>query len=155
MKKTQAIKERLNAHREMLTKLEALKQELQFIIDTYGSPRAIDYSGMPHGSGDGTSETERVVFKKIAIEERVQKKESEITADWAELEPYVDQLAPAETLVINLRYYYGAEWREIALHLYGKRRDYDVEADKYMDKVFKTHGRALLNLSELFTPPPQ
>ena len=33
MKKTQAIKERLNAHREMLTKLEALKQELQFIID--------------------------------------------------------------------------------------------------------------------------
>lgn len=155
MKKTQAIKERLNAHREMLTKLEALKQELQFIIDTYGSPRAIDYSGMPHGSGVGTSETEPVVFKKIAIEERVQKKESEITADWATLETYVEQLAPAETLVINLRYYYGAEWREIALHLYGKRRDYDVEADKYMDKVFKTHGRALLNLSELFTPPPQ
>lgn len=154
MKKTQAIKERLNAHREMLTKLEALKQELQFIIDTYGSPRAIDYSGMPHGSGDGTSETERVVFKKIAIEERVQKKESEITADWAELEPYVDQLAPYETLIINLRYCHGAEWREICQRIYGKHDDYELEADQYMDKMFRTHGRALLNLAELYTHKP-
>lgn len=152
MKKTQAIKERLNAHREMLEKLATLKQELQFIIDTYGSPRAIDYSGMPHGSGDGTSETERVVFKKIAIEERVQKKESEITADWAELEPYVDQLAPYETLIINLRYCHGAEWREICQRLYDKHDDFEEELDQYMNRLFKTHGRALLNLAKLYTP---
>lgn len=155
MKKTQAIKERLNAHREMLEKLATLKQELEFAEESYGSTRAIDYSGMPRGGGDGTSQTERVVLRKIALEEKVRQKEKEIADDWATLETYVEQLAPAETLVINLRYYYGAEWREIALRLYGKRRDYDVKADKYMDKVFKTHGRALLNLSELFTPPPQ
>lgn len=152
MKKTQAIKERLNAHREMLEKLDALRLELEAAVDAFGDPGAIDYSGMPHGSGDGTSKTERVVLRKIAIEEKVAQKEQEIADDWAELEPYVERLAPAETLVINLRYYYGAEWREIALRLYGKRKDYDDEAEKYMDKVFKTHGRALLNLSEIFTP---
>lgn len=155
MKKTQAIKERLNAHKEMLEKLATLKQELEFAEDAYGSVRAIDYEGMPRGSGDGTSQTERVVLRKIALEEKVRLKEKEIADDWAELEPIVERLAPAETLVINLRYYYGAEWREIAQRLYGKRKDYDIKADKNMDKVFKTHGRALLNLSELFTPSSQ
>ena len=43
MKKTQAIKERLNAHREMLEKLATLKQELEYAADAYGSPRAIDF----------------------------------------------------------------------------------------------------------------
>lgn len=108
---------------------------------------------MPHGSGDGTSQTERVVLRKIALEEKVRQKEEEIANDWEALEPFVEQLAPAETLVINLRYYYGAEWRDINQRIYGKRKDFEEEVDKYMDKVFKTHGRALLNLSELFTPP--
>lgn len=154
MKKTQAIKERLNAHREMLEKLATLKQELEYAVDAYGSPRAIDYSGMPHGSGDGTSEMERVVLRKVALEERVKQKESEIAADWAELEPFVERLAPSETLVINLRYYYGAEWREICQRIYGKHDDYEIEADQYMDKMFRTHGRALLNLAVLYTHKP-
>lgn len=153
MKKTQAIKERLNAHRELLEKLATLKQELEFAEESFGSPRAIDYSGMPHGSGDGTSQTERVVLRKIALEEKVAQKEREIADNWAALEPYVESLAPAETLVINLRYYYGAEWKEINQRLYGKRKDFDEEVDKYMDKVFKTHGRALLNLAEIVPPP--
>lgn len=153
MKKTQAIKERLNAHREMLEKLATLKQELEFAEESLGSPRAIDYSGMPHGSGDGTSPTERVVLRKIALEEKVAQKEREIADNWLTLEPFVERLAPAETLVINLRYYYGADWKEINQRLYGKRKDFEEEVDRYMDKVFKTHGRALLNLSEIFTPP--
>ena len=154
MKKTQAIKERLNAHREMLEKLATLKQELEFAEESYGSTRAIDYSGMPRGGGDGTSQTERVVLRKIALEEKVRQKEKEIADDWATLETYVEQLAPAETLVINLRYYYGAEWREICQRIYGKHDDYELEADQYMDKMFRTHGRALLNLAELYTHKP-
>lgn len=153
MKKTQAIKERLNAHRELLEKLATLKQELEFAEESFGSIRAIDYSGMPHGSGDGTSPTERVVLRKIALEEKVAQKEREIADNWLTLEPFVERLAPAETLVINLRYYYGADWKEINQRLYGKRKDFEEEVDRYMDKVFKTHGRALLNLSEIFTPP--
>lgn len=154
MKKTQAIKERLNAHREMLEKLATLKQELEFAEESYGSTRAIDYSGMPRGGGDGTSQTERVVLRKIALEEKVRQKEKKIADDWATLETYVEQLAPAETLVINLRYYYGAEWREICQRIYGKHDDYEIEADQYMDKMFRTHGRALLNLAELYTHKP-
>ena len=99
-------------------------------------------------------ETERVVLRKVALEERVKQKENEIAADWAELEPFVERLAPSETLVINLRYYYGAEWREICQRIYGKHDDYELEADQYMDKMFRTHGRALLNLAELYTHKP-
>lgn len=152
MKKTQAIKERLNAHRELLEKLATLRQELEFAEESFGSPRAIDYSGMPHGSGDGTSPTERVVLRKIALEEKVRQKEEEIANNWLTLEPFVEKLAPAETLVINLRYYYGADWKEINQRLYGKRKDFEEKIDRYMDKVFKTHGRALLNLAEIVPP---
>ncbi len=155
MKKTQAIKERLNAHREMLEKLATLKQELEFAMEAYGSPGAIDYSGMPHGSGDGTSPTERVVMRKVALEEKVRQKETDIANDWAELEPFVERLAPAETLVINLRYYYGAEWRDICQKIYGKHSEYELEADQYMGKMFRTHGRALLNLADLYTRKAQ
>ena len=39
MKKTQSIKERLNAHRTLLVRLDALETELEYIVDKYDNPK--------------------------------------------------------------------------------------------------------------------
>ena len=134
----------------MLEKLATLKQELEYAEDAYGSIRSPDFSGMPRGSSDPSkSPIVEAVIRKMDLEERVERKEAEIAADWAELEPFIEQLQPIETLVINLRYYYGAEWESVCFSLYGNCRDYSIEVDRYMNRTFKIHGSALLNLSAL------
>ena len=150
MKKTQPIKERLNAHRDALEKLEALKLELEYAEESYGSAKSPNYSGMPGGGGNKrTSETEQIVGRKIELEEKVRRKQAEIDRDWDELEPMVEGLAPIETLIVNLRYRYGEDWDTICFAVFGRRKDYDLELDRYMNKMFKIHGRALLALSEM------
>ena len=151
MKKTKPIKERLNNHREMLEKLKALQTELEFAEKQFGAPRSTNLTGMPGGKGyNGTSETEAVVIRKIELETKVKRQQEKIDEDWAELEPLIEQLKPVVTLVINLRYRYGGEWSDVCKGLYGRRHDYETELDSYMNRTFKTHGRALLTLSEMF-----
>ena len=148
MKKTQPIKERLNAHLDMIEKLNALKLELKFAYDTCKSP---NYSGMPGGGKSELNETEAAVQRKLEIEKKIEKKQAEIDKDWAELEPLIEQLKPMETLVMNLRYYYGGEWKDVCKSIYGRRKDYEWEIDRYMHNVFLTHGRALATLAKLFS----
>lgn len=155
MKKTQPIKERLNAHLDMLEKLEALKLELEYAEEQYGACKSPNYSGMPGGGGGykGTSETEVIVCRKIELENKVNRKQAEIDRDWKELEPLVEQLKPIETLVINLRYLYGSDWKDVCKSVYGRRKDYALEIDHYMHNVFLIHGKALTALAVLFSPP--
>ena len=134
----------------MLEKLATLKQELEFAEQSYGDVKSPSYDGMPKSQGDPRrSLMVEAVIRKMELEERVKRKEAEIAADWAEIEPFIEQLQPIETLVMNLRYYYGAEWDDVCFNLYGKRRDYTIEVDRYMNRTFKIHGRALLTLSAL------
>lgn len=150
MKRTQAIKKRLNAHLDMLEKLEALKLELEYAAEQYGACKGFDFSGMPGGGGNKrTSEPEVKVIRKTELEERVREKQTEIDRDWAELAPLVENLKPIETLIINLRYRYGEEWDDVCRAVFGRRKDYELELDRYMNSMFKMHGRALLALSEM------
>jgi len=147
MKKTQPIKERLNSHRDMLEKLEALKVELEY---TYGACKGSNFSGMPGGGGyKGTSEPEVLTDRITELKKKVSQKEDEIATNWDELEPLVEKLKPIETLIVNLRYRYGEEWDDVCFAVFGKRSDYLDEIDRYMNKMFKTHGRALLELAEM------
>lgn len=150
-KKTKPIKERLNAHLTMLNKLATLKQELAFAEEQYGSVAGPNYSGMPRGGGsrEGLTRDEAIVYRKIELEKKVAAKAAEVAADWAELEPSIEKLKPSETLLLRLRYYYGAEWEEVCRGIYGRAHDYDTELDRYMNRTFKMHGRALLELAEI------
>ena len=114
MKKTQPIKERLNAHLDMLEKLDALKLELQHAEEQYGSCGSPNYSGVPGGGHRELTQTEAIVHRKIELEKKVAKKQAEIDRDWAELEPLIEQLKPIETLVLNLRYFTEATGRTSA-----------------------------------------
>lgn len=146
MKKTQPIKDRLNGHLTMLEKLAAIKLEIQHV---YGSLNSPSYSGMPGGGGNRMSEEERLVERKEELEKRAEMQQSEIDRDWAELEPLVEKLEPFQTLIMNLRYRYGEEWDDVCRSVFGRRSDYEIEFKRYEDKMFKAHGRALLQLAEM------
>ena len=148
MKKTQPIKERLNDHIKMLEKLAALKLEIQHVYGTLKSP---DFTGMPRGGGEHLTEEERLYLRKEELEERAQKKQAEIDRDWAELEPLIERLDPIETLIMNLRYRYGGEWPDVCFAIFGKRKDYEIEVDRYQNSMFKTHGRALCALADMMS----
>ncbi len=148
MKKTQYIKDRLNKHRKMLEKLCALKEEREFILEKYESPRSPNISGIPGGGNGEFTETEKIVHKKLELEEKIKVASEEIADDWAELSPLCNGLEPMQTLILNLRYQYGASWKDICKQIYGRREDYDGNMDLYMKRIFKEHGRALLFLSE-------
>ena len=137
----------------MLEKLAALKQELEFAEQSYGDVKSPNYDGMPKSQGDPRrSPMVEAVIRKMELEERVKRKEAEIAADWAEIEPFIEQLQPIETLVMNLRYRYGEEWDAVCFAVFGRRKDYVEELERYMNKMFKIHGRALLSLSEMNRP---
>lgn len=151
-KKTEAIKKRLNSHLALFVKLEALQMELEYARDQCDTCKSPNYDGMPGGGKDkGTSETELKVLRKIELEEKVESQKNEINKDWAELEPLVENLKPFETLVMNLRYKHCEGWPDVCRTIFGKRSDYDIELDRYMDKIYKAHGRALLKLSEMIS----
>lgn len=153
MKKTQSIKERLNAHRTLLVRLDALETELEYIVDKYDNPKTTNFSGMPRGGGARElNETESIVYKKMELEKKIENLRDEIDRDWDALEPLLDVLDPTQALIMKLRYQYGADWAEISRRLYGRRPDYDERVDKYQNKMFKTHGRALLTLSDAAIP---
>ena len=137
----------------MLEKLDALKLELQHAEEQYGSCGSSNYSGVPGGGHRELTQTEAIVHRKIELEKKVAKKQAEIDRDWAELEPLIEQLKPIETLVLNLRYFYGSDWKDVCKSVYGRRKDYAQEFDRYMHNVFLIHGKALAALAALFSPP--
>lgn len=150
MANTSEVKKRLNQHRKKATECETVRKELEYAIEKYGDVKAVAYDGMPKGGGDSGGPTERVVMRKIALEEKLKKCEAELEADWRKLVPLMSVLSPTEELVITLRYDYAEEWPEICRRVYGAKADFEEEKDSYLNRIFKTHGRALIALSEKY-----
>ena len=146
MKKTQLIKDRLNDHLKMLEKLEAINMEIRYVYGTIKSP---DFSGMPKGGAQRTSEEERLCQILDDKKEEAARKQAEIDRDWADLGEMIERLDPFEALVMNLRYRYGEEWDDVCRAIFGKRSDYELELDRYEDKMYKAHGRALCALADM------
>lgn len=148
VRRTQAIKERLTAHFDLLTKRNNVLQELEYMRETIGT-RGQALTGMPIGKGGHSDPTLSFVVRIDDIERRLAMIDKEIIDDWAELEPLVERLQPFETLIIRLRYLYGADWKAVCAAVYGKRDDYEYEIDSYMNRVFKAHHHALDKLQDM------
>ncbi len=152
MANTSDIKRRLNQHRNKVVECEAIRKELEYAKDRYGI-KAISFDKMPSGKGGNKGgPMEHAVLRKIALEEKLLNRESELDADWQMLEPLMSVLSPTEELVIKMRYDYAEEWSEICHRIYGQKKDFETERCGYYNRVFKIHGRALLALAEIFHP---
>lgn len=150
---TSEVKRRLNQHRKKAMECESVRKELEYAEERYGDVKAVSFDGMPRGKGgDNGGPTERSVLRKIALEEKLKKHEAELEADWRKLEPLMSVLSPTEALIIKLRYDYAEDWSEICRRVYGSKSDFKEEIETYKNRMFLTHGRALLSLAKIFSP---
>ncbi len=148
--KTAMVKEKLEAHREMVGDLEVLRTELAYARKHMGKLPSTAYTGMPKGSptpGRSCPEEEYLAIESLAG--RIEKKEQRIREDWAEWELLCLQIKPMQALIIKLRYHYDAEWRDICKELYGKKSDYETEYERYKNRMFSIHNRGIQELDLL------
>lgn len=148
--RTRRAKERLEAHRDMVKDLEALQTEFAYARKYMGKIAGTAYTGMPKGSPTpGRSRPEEEYIGLESIESRIREKESRICEDWEELEALLLQIKPMQALILKVRYHYGAEWGDICSELYGKKADYGTEYERYKNRMFGIHNRALQELDLL------
>ena len=148
MANTNDIKRRLNQYRKKVVESEIIRKEIEYAKERYGEVKSVSFDGMPSGKGgDNGGPTERQVLRKIALEEKLKERETELEADWRLIEPLLEILSPTECLLIRLRYYYAIDWDAVCERLYGKKPDYTEEQESYKNRMFLMHGRALSALA--------
>lgn len=125
-------KEYLRGYRSSRRRINRIDDEIIELKELAASVKAIDYSGMPHGSGnqkDLSDELARIdsLVEKLGIE-----KESCIES-YVSIEKQIKQIKNEdENDVLFYRYVKGEEWWEIADHM------------KYTERhIHRIHGKAL------------
>ena len=130
---------------------DAIKQKLESLIATMGSPSTPNLTGLPSGGGDGTSKIERQVAKKDELEKKIRRMIMEERQLRKELEQLIETLKnPDEQTVIEMHYLDHVKWWPICAALFSGEADYAEKADKYLKRTFKLHGSALQALAKIY-----
>lgn len=133
------------------------REELETTIIRYNALLNKDDISSPAGNTDlftgdvsVSSIVENTVCKKIATEEKIKRLEEELAKQSRAINSIFEKLEnPYEKLVMQMRYEDRLEWDEIRGELFGGRRDYSENVEKYNDKIFRIHGAALKHMKEL------
>lgn len=116
-----------------------------------GSPSSPNLSGMPGGSGDGTSKTERQVVQKDELTQAINAMQQEEYDERMELELLIGKMKnPDEQTVIEMRYFDHARWWAVSAALFGDMEDYEEHEKRYLKRTFKIHGSALQSLAKIY-----
>ena len=149
-KETDAIKERLQSYAALQRRLDNKIERLVYLESITGSPSSPDLSGMPRGSGNGNSKTERQIIQKEELKSEIKDMTRRECEERTELERLVKEMQdPDEQTVIEMRYFDNVKWRPICDALYSSNPDYIDKVDKYMKRIFKIHGSALQTLTRI------
>lgn len=111
----QDIKKKLNSYRELKAEALQLQEELRRLELLMGSPMGPNLSGMPRGSSEPSSPTERLAIKHIALEERYGAKLEKLATDQLEIEEMIERLEPTERRLARYRYIDGLNWEEVCV----------------------------------------
>lgn len=149
-KETDAIKERLQSYAALQRRLDNKIERLVYLESITGSPSSPNLSGMPRGSGNGNSKTERQIIQKEELKSEIKDMTRREYKERTELERLVKEIQdPDEQTVIEMRYFDNVKWRPICDALYSSNPDYIDKVDKYMKRIFKIHGSALQTLTRI------
>ena len=149
-KATDKIKEKLEHYKGFQRLIDNELARLDTLIATMGSISSPDFSGMPRGSGDGSSKEEREVLRKIELEDKIRRMTEEEAEIKEELDTLVEQLGdPDERALIEMRYFDRMNWWTISATLFGNEPDYDDHEKRYLKRAFKIHGSALQTLARI------
>lgn len=152
-KETDAIKEKLQRYATFQRRIENKIERLVYLESVMGSPSSPILSGMPGGSGDGTSKTERQVVQKDELIQAIRDMQQEEYDERMELELLIGKMRnPDEQTVIEMRYFDHARWWAVCAALFGDMEDYEEHEKRYLKRTFKIHGSALQSLAKIYTP---
>lgn len=106
--------------------------------------------GLSMGGSLVSSVVENTVCNKIIMEEKIKRLEEDLARQRTIINSTFEKLEkPYEKIVMQMRYEDRLEWDEIRGEIFGNRRDYSENIEKYNDKVFRIHGSALKHIKEL------
>ena len=117
-----------------------------------GSPSSPNLTGLPGGSGDGSSKTESQVVQKDELIQAIRDMQQEEYNERMELELLIGKMRnPDEQTVIEMRYFDHARWWAVCAALFGDMEDYEEHEKRYLKRTFKIHGSALQSLAKIYT----
>jgi len=135
----------LKNHLQKYEELEAMMIRYNFLV--ISSPAG--KTDLP-AENFAFSAVESLVYKKIDMERKIKELTEELTQQSKLINDVFEKLQnPYEKLVMQMRYTDGFEWDKIRGEIFGSRKDYSVNTEKYSNKVFKIHGAALEHIKEL------
>lgn len=150
-KETDEIKALLKAYTTLQERIDNTEARIACLELSMGAPSTPNMTGMPGGSRDGSSKTERDYIKKEELEEKLGDMYAEENRRREEIEGLVELMRkPKEQTVIEMHYLDGAKWRPISVALFGEEPDYDENEERYLKRTFKIHGSALQTLARIY-----
>ena len=150
-KETDAIKEKLQQYATYQRRIENKIERLVYLESVMGSPSSPNLTGLPGGSGDGSSKTERQVVQKDELIQAIRDMQQEEYDERMELELLIGKMKnPDEQTVIEMRYFDHARWWAVSAALFGDMEDYEEHEKRYLKRTFKIHGSALQSLAKIY-----
>lgn len=152
-KETDEIKKKLESYAALHRRIENKIERLVYLESVMGSPSSPNLTGLPGGSGDGTSKAERQVVQKDELIQAIRDMQQEEYDERMELELLIGKMRnPDEQTVIEMRYFDHARWWAVCAALFGDMEDYEEHEKRYLKRTFKIHGSALQSLAKIYTP---
>jgi len=158
------IKEEFSNFRTDACKIRKKKEELYAIKSKLGNPHSAKLSDIPKTTNPHSDKTLYLIQEKIEIENELKKLNRKRDSDRKRLNKILKELdssktavmierkpeaLTAEASVLRLRYFCGFSWDEINAAFYSEDKDFDINADVYLKRVFKYHGQAFIDLAKI------
>ena len=145
-KPTEVIKERLQAHVDLIREYENQCERLERLTASMTAPKAQTYDGMPGGTPESDPMALQVA-RKIELEENIAHLLKEIRYDEGKIDAIIKQLDNAEErCILRLRYIDAEDWVDVAWIQYHKKKDYKRNTSGYLKRAYNKHGEALAHL---------
>jgi len=149
---TKPVKDRLARSLKLQEKLRGKLARLDALERKMLSPSSPRLDGMPHSGGRSIDREADLVALKVDTEAEIRELRIEIRKERQQLAELFANLNPDEELVCTLRYIDGLCWRDVVAAIYDGEEDYEDEIERYTNKMFKAHGKAILNLIPFISP---
>lgn len=158
------IKEDFSNFRNSACKIRKKKEELVAIKSKLYNPHSPKLSDVPKNNTLHSDKTLFLVQEKIEIENEIKKLNKKRDSERKRLNKLLKDLdsdstsklvdrkpeaLTAEASILRLRYFCGFSWDEINSAFYSEDKDFDINADVYLKRVFRYHGQAFIDLLKI------
>ncbi len=144
------IKNKLNAHRQLIEEIEVQELRLERIETKLASFGVSVLSDMPKASSMSYDRIADLIVQKDAINESIKSAALKLKNEREEIEKLIEHLSQAkEKTVIRGRYIDGDSWSDVCELIFGGKQDFLEKEDSYMRRTYKIHQSAISNMAKI------